>query len=141
MRLTRAGEYAIRCALHLAGLKPGRLASRREIAQAMEIPYQFLGKIGPKLAEAGLIRIVQGAQGGYGLARASDQITLLDVVEAVEGRIFLNECLMYEDSCSRSRTCPVHRAWNRAGQALRAELARASLADLVQESLSTKGRP
>ena len=66
MRLTKAGEYAIRCALFLSFQGMGVVVSKKEIARAMDIPAQFLGKIAQQLARAGIIEIVQGSKGGYG---------------------------------------------------------------------------
>ena len=57
MRLTRAGEYAVRCVLYLAAQRPGQVCNRKAIARAMGIPDQFLGKIAQQLAHAGLIEV------------------------------------------------------------------------------------
>ena len=102
MRLTRAGEYAVRCVLHLSSQKEGSIVSRRDISKQMDIPDQFLGKVAQQLARAGLIEIVQGAKGGYRLLVEPSKISLLTVVEAVIGQIFLNDCLMRPGSCKRS---------------------------------------
>jgi Rrf2 family protein len=87
--LTRAGEYAVRCMLYLASLGTGELAMRKEIARAMDIPEQFLGKIAQQLSWAGFIDIVQGAKGGHRLVVPPQKLTLLDVVEAVVSEIFI----------------------------------------------------
>ena len=92
MRLTRAGEYAVRCMLYLASLGTGELAMRKEIARVMGIPEQFLGKIAQQLSRAGFIDIVQGAKGGYRLVVPPQKLTLLDVVEAVEAEQDEVEC-------------------------------------------------
>jgi len=77
MRLTRAGEYAVRCVLYLASQGAGVLCARKEIARKMDIPDQFLGKIAQQLARAGVIEIVQGARGGFRLVVAPEELTLL----------------------------------------------------------------
>ncbi|MFZ0134935.1 MAG: Rrf2 family transcriptional regulator, partial [Desulfobacterales bacterium] len=105
MRLTRAGEYAVRCMLYLASLETGELAMRRDIARTMDIPEQFLGKISQQLSRAGFIDIVQGAKGGYRLVVPPHELTLLDVIEAVVGEIFLNDCVLRPESCNRSNAC------------------------------------
>ena len=133
MKLTRAGEYAVRCVLFLAGRDPGTVFNRRIIAESMDIPYQFLGKIGRSLSLAGVINITQGAQGGYALARPAEKITLLDVVEAVDGEISLNECVSRPETCSMNPTCAVHRVWMEARTNLRNTLASASFADLSSD--------
>lgn len=134
MRLTRAGEYAVRCVLHLASRGQGTLCARRDVAQRMDIPGQFLGKIAQQLARAGLIEIVQGARGGLRLVVAPDQVTLLDVVEAVIGEIFLNDCVMRPESCDRSHACAVHCVWAKAKDQLRRTLEEATFAVLLKQN-------
>ena len=133
MRLTRAGEYAVRCILFLAGNGQGMVVGRLEIAKAMEIPEQFLGKIAQQLARSGFIEIVQGAKGGYRLLLPPEKLTLLDVVEAVTGEIFLNDCVMRPDSCFRSPTCSIHRIWEKARGQLRETLKEATFAKMLKD--------
>ncbi|MFZ0728297.1 MAG: Rrf2 family transcriptional regulator [Desulfobacterales bacterium] len=139
MRLTRAGEYAVRCMLYLAALETGKLALRRNIARAMDIPEQFLGKIAQQLSRAGFIDIVQGAKGGYRLVVPPHELTLLDVIEAVVGEIFLNDCVMRPASCNRSNACAVHRVWEKARSQLRDTLREATFAGLLQDSCQAEG--
>jgi Rrf2 family protein len=134
MRLTRAGEYAVRCMLFLSLRGTDVVCTRREIAREMDIPDQFLGKIAQQLARAGLIEIVQGARGGFRLLVSPAEVTLLDVVEAIIGAIFLNDCLMRPESCNRSNACAVHRVWDKARQQLRQTLREASFASLLDEN-------
>lgn len=131
MRLTRQGEYAVRCILYLSARKIGKVVSRREIAAAMEIPEMFLGKIAQELARFGFIEIVQGAKGGYRLLMAPDKITLLDVVESAIGEIFLNDCVMNPASCRRSPFCSIHMVWEKARKQLRDTLREETFASLL----------
>jgi Rrf2 family protein len=133
MRLTRAGEYAVRCILYLSTKEKDSLVGRREISQAMDIPEQFLGKIAQQLARSGFVEIVQGARGGYRLLKSPSEITLLAVVEAAIGGIFLNDCVMNQKSCGRSPFCAVHRIWEKARDQLRATLREASFDVLAAE--------
>ena len=133
MRLTRAGEYAVRCVLYLSGQEQGEVVSRKEIAKGMEIPEQFLGKIAQQLARSGFIEIVQGAKGGYRLLVSPQELTLLDVVETISGEIFLNDCVMRPGSCKRSPTCAVHIVWKNAREQLRETLRAATFDKLLKE--------
>ncbi len=133
MRITRAGEYAVRCILYMSGREMDRIVSRREISKDMDIPDQFLGKIAQQLARAGIMEIIQGARGGYRLLKKPDKITLLDVVEAVTGEIFLNDCLMNPVSCSRSGSCAVNAVWEKARNELRATLRDATFDRLLND--------
>jgi len=131
MQITRATEYAVRCALHLALEPRARVVPRREIAGARGIPEQFLGKIAQRLARAGIIRIHQGARGGYELVVPPSRLTLLQVVEAAEGELALNACVMHPRTCSRTCSCAAHRVWAKARNQLRATLAGATFAELA----------
>ena len=110
------------------------LCARKEIARKMDIPGQFLGKIAQQLARAGAIEIVQGAKGGFRLIVAPEQLTLLEVVEAVIGEIFLNDCVMRPESCNRSHACAVHCIWAKAKDQLRQTLQEATFDRILQET-------
>jgi Rrf2 family protein len=134
LRLTRAGEYAVRSVLYLASQGHGVVCNRQQIANTMDIPSQFLAKIAQQLAHAGLIEIVQGSKGGLRLVIAPEEVSLLDVVEAVIGEIFLNDCLLKPESCNRRNACAAHLVWEKARQQLRATLRDATFAKLLQEN-------
>jgi len=137
MIITRATEYAVRCVLYLTIHRERPVVGRREIARAMSIPEHFLGKIAQGLSRAGIIRITRGPRGGYSLLMAPEQLSLLAVVEAAGGNIFLNECIMDPSSCTRSSTCGISRVWARAREGLRSTLAASNFAQLaVQEVCS-----
>ena len=134
LRLTRAGEYAVRSVLYLASQGRGAVCNRKKIANAMDIPTQFLGKIAQQLAHAGLIEIVQGSKGGLRLVRSPEKISLLEVVEAVIGEIFLNDCLLKPQSCNRHNACAAHLVWEKARKQLRATLRDATFAKMLREN-------
>jgi Rrf2 family protein len=135
MRITRAGEYAVRAILYAASMRPGTVVGRIEIAKAMDIPPQFLAKIARQLSRAGLVEIVQGAKGGIRLRRKPEELTLLDVIEAVEGEIFLNDCIMNPSSCRRSPACTVNAVWNRTRNLMRECLREATFKRLLEEGM------
>ena len=133
MRLTKAGEYAMRCALFLSFKGMGVVCSKKEIARTMDIPDQFLGKIAQQLARAGIIEIVQGAKGGFRLLVPASKLTMLDVVEAVIGEIFLNDCVIRPESCNRITTCSIHRVWEKARDQLRETLKQADFESILTD--------
>jgi Rrf2 family transcriptional regulator, iron-sulfur cluster assembly transcription factor len=132
MRLTRAGEYAVRCVLFLASCGADEIVNRKLIAASMDIPHQFLSKIASQLSRAGIIEIVQGARGGLRLICKPEKITILEVVEAVIGEIFLNDCIMEHGACKRKPMCSVHLVWDKARTQLRETLSSVSFAGLIQ---------
>ena len=87
MELTTASRYAVQALAHLARLPPGAWGRARDIAGARGLPDTFLAKVLTQLAKAGLARSVKGPGGGYSLARAPKEITLLEIIEAVDGPI------------------------------------------------------
>jgi len=133
VRLTRAGEYAVRCVLYLSTQEKEIVVSRKEIARAMDIPNQFLGKIAQQLSRSGILEIIQGAKGGFRLSISPEQLSLLHVIEAVVGEIFLNDCILRPDSCERSYTCAVHSVWQEARNQLRETLRKATFAKLAKD--------
>lgn len=111
MELTRKGEYAIRGIVYLARLPQGKVALISEIAEGTGVPQTFLAKIFQNFAKIGLVNSFRGTGGGFLLGRPAAQITLREVVEAVEGPIMPNRCLMGEDGCEFNKTCLVHPVW------------------------------
>ena len=118
MQLTRAADYAVRIMVHLAALPPGSRPNRAAVAAAGDIPEHFVAKILQSLARAGLIDSQRGMNGGFTLARSPEEVTLLEVVEAIEGPTRLNACLIPGDSCKRKEWCPAHAAWAEAQEAI-----------------------
>ena len=133
MRLTRAGEYAVRCILYLARKGKGMLVSRQQVADLADVPSHFLAKIAQQLARTGIIEIHQGARGGYVLLKDPARLTMLEVIEAIIGEISLNDCVGRPDSCPNSPTCVVHQVWCTANDQLRTTLKQVSFADLLAD--------
>ncbi|OGB92701.1 MAG: Rrf2 family transcriptional regulator [candidate division NC10 bacterium RBG_16_65_8] len=133
MKLTRGGEYGVRGVLYLAQQEDGKVSMLSAIAKAQDVPPRFLAKIFQALAKAGVVKSHRGAKGGFSLARPASEVTIRDVIEAVEGPIFLNVCLAAPGECNREVLCPLHAVWEEAqgkmmgvlGQKDFAELARA----------------
>lgn len=130
MRLTRAGEYAVRCMIYLAHKGRGVQVSKQEIAECADIPAHFLAKIAQDLARANMIAIKQGSKGGYSLLKNPEEISLLEVVEVMIGEIYLNDCVGRSVTCTVSKHCSVHKVWEYARNQLRETLAEVSLAQL-----------
>jgi Rrf2 family protein len=132
MQLTRAADYAVRVMIHLAGLPSGRRASRTDLALAADCPEQFLSKVLQQLTRAGLVVSHRGSTGGFEIPHPGTAATVLDVVEAIEGPIRLNLCLVSRQSCSRQGWCPAHDVWAQAQRAMAAVLQGARIADLAR---------
>jgi Rrf2 family protein len=126
-----SGEYAIRAMLHLAGEESNKNIQIQDISKKWDIPENFLRKIIPLLAKAGLVMSVRGSGGGIKLGKSSEKITALDVIEAVEGKIFLNKCLFSDDICDRSDWCSMHEVWEDSQESLKNVLKSKSIEQLA----------
>ncbi len=138
MKLTRGGEYGIRGVLYLAGQNDGKVSMLSAIAEAQDVPPRFLAKIFQALAKAGIVRSHRGAKGGFSLARSASEVTIKDVIEAIEGPIHLNVCLVGQGECDRDKICPMHQVWEEAQEKMMGVLARATFADLIKAEQEAK---
>jgi Rrf2 family protein len=111
MQITRQADYAVRAVAYLAQLGPDRRAATSQIAKEQQIPPSFLAKIVSQLSVAGLLQTSRGARGGVSLARDPENISLLEVVEAIDGPIVLNECVVDHSACSFSEGCLLQPVW------------------------------
>lgn len=132
MRITRATEYAIRCVFYLSQEGMDTVVSRKKIARDMEIPEQFLGKIAQQLNRAGILEIIQGAKGGLRIIADPETLSLFDVIEAIMGDIYLNDCLMPSHTCFRSPACAIHELWGKAREQFKNTLESANFAGLIE---------
>ncbi|HLE53608.1 MAG TPA: Rrf2 family transcriptional regulator [Anaerolineales bacterium] len=107
MQITRQADYAMRAVLYLSKLGSDRRAATSQIAEEQHIPPSFLAKIVSQLSVAGLLQTSRGARGGVSLARPPEDISFLEVVEAIDGPIFLNECVADGGVCTFGESCPM----------------------------------
>jgi Rrf2 family protein len=129
--LTRRGEYAIRGMIYLAQKPTGTLFSLAEIAAAIDAPVSFCAKIFQSLVRAGFVTSARGVGGGLTIGKKGLSITLLELVERVEGPILLNKCLSGPQTCSRDNQCKVHYVWNDIQSEITKKLSAVTLADLI----------
>jgi len=139
LELTRRGDYAVRAMLALSRLADDERLSVRRIAQEMEIPARFLPQVMGDLSRAGLVEATTGRSGGYRLARAPSSISILDVVEAVEGDSRRRGCVLRGGPCGLDGHCDVHDIFFAAQDAMLRTLSGAALADLPHRSGSRVG--
>ncbi|MBI5870516.1 MAG: Rrf2 family transcriptional regulator [Actinobacteria bacterium] len=132
MEISRQADYAIRAILDLARIPEGELTQTREIAHRQEIPEKYLPTIVRTLARSGLIRTLRGSHGGISLARPPEEITLRDVVEAIDGPILLNRCQIRPGECSvgDSGVCSLHEFWKKMVDEIRTKMDQVNFRDL-----------
>jgi Rrf2 family protein len=111
MEITRQADYALRAMLFLSRQGQDQRSATSEIAKKQNIPPSFLAKIISQLSIAGLIHTSRGARGGVSIARSPEEITMLQVVEAIDGPVTLNECTTNPSFCGFGDDCPLHEVW------------------------------
>ena len=130
--ISKKGDYAIRGMVYLAGQPPGRVVLASEIARAMDVPPLFLSKILQQFSKSGLVKSYRGSGGGFLLGRPPDTITLCEIVEAVEGPIMPNRCVITGGACNRDKVCTVHPVWKKVQTSIVDILSGVTLKDLSQ---------
>jgi Rrf2 family protein len=121
--IKRETDYAVRTVLHLASLGGKTQVQVRDIADQRLLPLSFVRRIVARLSAAGILATICGMGGGIALARPAAQISLLDVVHAMEGKIALNQCLEPQHSCPLADHCPAQNVWAETTAILEAHLA------------------
>jgi Rrf2 family protein len=111
MQITKQADYALRAIVFLAQIGKDEKASTSNIAKAQKIPPSFLAKIISQLSIAGLIHTSRGARGGVSLAKEPEDISVLDVIQAIDGPVILNECTENPDACPFQSSCPLFEIW------------------------------
>ena len=131
LQISRKGDYAIRGMVFLASQPVNKISLLSDIAAEMEVPPTFLAKIFQQFNKVGLVKSYRGTGGGFQLGRPAEDISLLEIVETVEGPIVPNRCIMAEGICSRDTTCTVHPVWKEVQKSMRDILFKVTLKHLA----------
>ena len=134
MQLTRAADYAVRVMIQLAVPAADGRVSLPALAKATGAPESFLSKVLQALAHAGLISSQRGQAGGFRISSRGRVASMLEVIEAVDGAICLNVCMIPGRSCARKSHCAAHPAWVEAQRAMLAVLSGATIAEMAAQT-------
>ena len=129
--LTRSATYAVRAIVALAALQPGQYAQTSVVAEATDIPRNYLAKILFLLSRRGLVESQRGLGGGFRLSRDALAISLYEVIDSVEDVARWNECAFGEKQCTESRPCALHHRWGRVRDAYFGLLQNTSVGELL----------
>ncbi|MDD3411102.1 MAG: Rrf2 family transcriptional regulator [Eubacteriales bacterium] len=140
MKLSTRGKYGLYAMFYLAQHDGAGPQSLQSIAST-GVPRQYLEQLLGNLRRAGLVSTVRGAQGGYQLAKKPADVTILDIIDAMEGPLELSECMNEDNHCTRACQCPVRYVWQRLTDSINGELARVTLEDMLHQpcNLPCKG--
>lgn len=130
MKLSTRGKYGL-LAMYALALHAREGPQTLQSISTVGVPKQYLEQILGRLRRAGLVTTVRGAQGGYQMAGDPAEISLRDIIDAVEGPIELSECATAENTCQKSDTCPVRWVWQRVTDSINTELEKIKLSDML----------
>jgi len=136
---SRQCEYALQAVLYITAKGSNGYTDIKEISKKLEIPHHFLAKILQNLSKRGLLRSQKGPSGGFALDGDPDDITLYQVVEAIDGDGFLTECVLGLPVCGGTNPCPVHEQWGRLRDDIYKMLSKKTIGKMVEELHSKPG--
>jgi len=123
--ISKSCEYGMRAALYIAAQKDKKYVSIREASEKLDISFHFLTKILQQLTENGIMRSYRGPSGGVQLAKPLKDVSLYDIVLAIEGDAMFTKCVLGLDGCGEKKPCPLHARW---------EVERARLAKMLRDT-------
>ena len=130
MQITQTADYAVRTVVYLALHRDDGPVAAAVIAKEMIIPVDYISKVVQALSRAGLVESVPGRNGGARLARDPSDLSMLEIIEAVDGPVTLTRCVIRPGACPRDSYCTVHGFWKKAQQGLIGVLSGTKVADL-----------
>jgi FeS assembly SUF system regulator len=132
--LSRLADYGVIVASHLAA-EPARQVNAAAIAAATRLPPATVAKVLKRLAHAGIVAGARGAAGGYRLARSPADVSLAEVVAAIDGEIGVTQCASHVEGCERTHFCPTRPHWAHINRAVSEALRAVTLAEMGRPGL------
>jgi Rrf2 family protein len=136
--LSNPCKYALQALVHLARRADEGPVPLREVAEEEGIPNSFLAKVMQQLARMKMLRSSKGPGGGFAFRRSPGEITVRDVIEAVDGLDAMESCVMHSEPCDESNTCPLHEGWATVQDRINLLIESTTLADLADGGIRPK---
>jgi len=133
LKLTKKADYALMAMKHLAEHPNGGSRSAKDVADAFGIPPEALAKILQRLAKAGLLQSQHGINGGYTLARAAHTISAFEVIQAIDGPLFITSCVTTRGECGQSNRCNIREPLRKVNESIEAVLKRIKISHMREE--------
>ena len=142
LKLTKKADYALMAMKHLAdhAHEGTRSASAKDVADSFGIPPEALAKILQRLAKAGLLQSQHGTNGGYRLARAAHTISAFEVIQAIDGPLFITSCVTVRGECGQSDRCNIREPLRKVNDSIEAVLKRIKISHMREEPEATENR-
>lgn len=131
MKISTKGRYGLRILLDLAIHDTGEPRLIRDIAESQQISEKYISRLIVDLRRAGMVRSIRGAKGGFRLARMPDAITLLEVVEVMEGPMSIVDCVRSPEKCDRLGNCATRDFWGRLNEQIRTSMNQYTLQQII----------
>ncbi len=131
MKITRAGDYALRALSYIAKKDPDKTYMRSELSEFCKIPDSFLGKILQSLAKSEILVSERGKKGGFRLNKKPEDITIYDIIKSIEGEVMINECLLDENFCDNFSYCKIHHVLGDIRNTLIEDMKKYTLKDII----------
>jgi len=129
MNLSKTSKYAFRILGHMAK-DDKALYSAQQLHKEIDVPERYLRRLLTNLSKNGFIKSIQGRQGGFTFARDYSKISLLEIVDAIDGLESINGCILGYDSCAFNHSCPMHKIWEETKQKMIATLKNTTLSGI-----------
>ena len=133
LKLTKKADYALMAMKHLAEHPSGTSRSAKDVAEAFSIPPEALAKILQRLAKAGLLHSQHGINGGYTLARAAHTISAFEVIQAIDGPLFITSCVTVRGECDQTDRCNIKEPLRKVNESIEAVLKRIKISHMREE--------
>ncbi len=133
MQISRKSDYALRAMVYVAAWEDDKICSINEISEAEQVPREYLAKILKELSLQGFLHSYKGIHGGYRLARPRKEVTFLNIIEAMQGKVAINDCIRHttpDGTCIRKRECAMHEFWKAEQKRVTESLASIGLANM-----------
>jgi Rrf2 family protein len=133
LKLTKKADYGLMAMKHLAERAPKGACSAKDVAEAYGIPQEALAKILQRLAKAGLLKSQHGMNGGYTLGREANQISAFEVIQAIDGPLFITSCVTVRGECGQSNRCTVREPLRKVNESIEQVLKRIKISQMKEE--------
>lgn len=138
--LSKTAEYALRAIIYIAlGQASGKKIGIKEIAKELDLPMHFIGKILQNIVRQGLLASIKGPNGGFYLGKNGDQVTIMDVINVVDGPEVFRKCGLGLQDCSDIHPCPLHNDFKQFREGIKAVFCKKTIKDLVLSIESGEG--
>ncbi|MHC4271048.1 MAG: RrF2 family transcriptional regulator [Planctomycetota bacterium] len=136
MQITLTADYALRAVVYIAAYGIDRFVPAAEISREQNIPLYYISKILQSLTRANVVITTPGRRGGAKLQKNPDKISVLEVIEAIDGSVTVNHCLIDKEQCSRSEFCKMRPFWMKTHKLFKSTLGQARISHFINSAVS-----